>query len=167
MPQYSAVSICAAIQDFTWNQCPLHCKLGAKYSAQPQFTLCELWSRPYTMYLQLLIVSPQYWTERICTAIGDIATLRCALYCKLGAKYSAHPSIYAMPNVVPEIYNVNTAPHIQNSIFIWTYHRCYCRYHINSMRVILQTWGQIQRTSSGLRYVICGSVHIQIIYSSW
>jgi hypothetical protein len=35
MPQYSAVGNCAAILDFTWNQCPLYSKLGAKYSAQP------------------------------------------------------------------------------------------------------------------------------------
>jgi hypothetical protein len=34
------------------------------------------------------------------------------------------------------------------------------------MRVILQTWCQIQRTSSSLRYMICGSGHIQSIYSS-
>jgi hypothetical protein len=61
-----------------------------------QFTLCELWSRPYTRYLQLLMVRTQYSTERICAAIGDIPTLRCALYCKLGAKYSAHPPVYAM-----------------------------------------------------------------------
>jgi hypothetical protein len=33
-----------------------------------QFTLCELSSRPYTKYLQLLIVGPQYSTERICAA---------------------------------------------------------------------------------------------------
>jgi hypothetical protein len=61
-----------------------------------QFTLCELWSRPYTRYLQLLMVRTQYSTERICAAIGDIPTLRCALYCKLGAKYSAHRPVYAV-----------------------------------------------------------------------
>jgi hypothetical protein len=61
-----------------------------------QFTLCDLWSWPYTKYLQLLIVRTQYSTERICAAIGDIPTLRCALYCKLGAKYSAHRPVYAV-----------------------------------------------------------------------
>jgi hypothetical protein len=61
-----------------------------------QFTLCELWSRPYTKYLQLLMVRTQYATERICAAVGDILTLRCALYCRYSVKYSAHPPVYAM-----------------------------------------------------------------------
>jgi hypothetical protein len=61
-----------------------------------QFTLCELWSRTYTMHLQLHIFSLQYSFERICAAIGDISTIHCALYCKLGAKYSAHPPVYAV-----------------------------------------------------------------------
>jgi hypothetical protein len=61
-----------------------------------QFTLCELWSRTYTTYLQLLIYRPQYSTERNCAAIGDIPTLRSALYCKLGVKYSAHSPVYIM-----------------------------------------------------------------------
>jgi hypothetical protein len=34
------------------------------------------------------------------------------------------------------------------------------------MRVILQTWCQIQRTFSSLRYVNCGPVHIQSICST-
>jgi uncharacterized integral membrane protein len=38
--------------------------------------------------------------------------------------------------------------------------------HINSMRVILQTLCEIQRTSSSLRYVNCGPGHIQCIYST-
>jgi hypothetical protein len=132
-----------------------------------QFTLRELWSQPYTKYLQLRIFMPQYSAIGTCAAIVDITTVQCALYCKLWAKYSACPTVYAMWTVVPAIYKVFTAPQTWASIFSCRYHRCCCRYHINSMRVILQTWGQIQRTSSGLRFVICGSVHIQIIYSSW
>jgi hypothetical protein len=62
----------------------------------PQFTLCELWTRTCTMYLQLLIFRLQYSTEGICAAIGDITTIQCALYCKLGAKYNAHPPVYAV-----------------------------------------------------------------------
>jgi hypothetical protein len=77
------------------------------------FTLSELWSRTYTMYLQLHIFSIQYSAERICASIGDIPTFRCALYCKLGSKYSAHPTVYIMWTVVPAIYNVVTALHIQ------------------------------------------------------
>jgi hypothetical protein len=130
------------------------------------FALCEQGSRPYTKYLQLLIVRPQYSTERICAAIGDIPTLRCALYCKLSAKCSAHTPVYAMWTVVPVIYKVFTAPHIPAAIFNWMYLRCNWIYLDNSMLVILHTWCQIQRTSSGLRYVNCGPGHIHCIYSS-
>jgi hypothetical protein len=48
--------------------------------------------------------------------IVDITTIQCALHCKLGSKYSAHPPVYAMCAVVPDIYKVFTAPHIQASI---------------------------------------------------
>jgi hypothetical protein len=60
------------------------------------FTLCDLWSRLYTKYLQLRIFMLQYSAVGICAAIVDITTIQCALYCKLGAKYSAHPPVYAM-----------------------------------------------------------------------
>jgi hypothetical protein len=60
------------------------------------FALCELWSRTYTMYLQLPIFRPQYSTECTCAAIGDIFTIKCSLYCTLGAKYSSHPPVYNM-----------------------------------------------------------------------
>jgi hypothetical protein len=66
----------------------------------------------------------------------------------------------------PDIYNAFTTPYIQTSIFIWTYLHCYCTYHDNSMRVILQTFSQIQRTSSSLYVVNCGPDHIQSTYSS-
>jgi hypothetical protein len=108
-----------------------------------QFTLCDLWSRTYTTYLQLLIFRPQYSTKRICAAIGDIPSLRPALYCKSGVKYSAHPSDYAIWTVVPVIYNTFTAPHIQASIFNWTYLRCYWRHADISMRIILKIGCQI------------------------
>jgi hypothetical protein len=130
------------------------------------FPLCEQWTRPYTRYLQLRIYSLQYFTEPTSAAIGDMPIFGWPLYCKLWAKYSAYPPVYAMWTVVPALYKVFTAPHIWASIFSCRYHRCYCRYHIISMRVILQTWCQIQRTSSSLRYVNCGPGHIQCIYSS-
>jgi hypothetical protein len=76
------------------------------------FTLCELWSRPYTLKWQHRMFSLQYSTERICAPIGDISTIQCSLYCKLGAKYSAHPPAFAMWPVVPAIYKVFSAPHI-------------------------------------------------------
>jgi hypothetical protein len=131
-----------------------------------RFTLCELWSRTYTMHLQLHIFRLQYSFERISPAIGDIPTINCALYCKLGARYSAHPPVDAMCTLDPDLYNVITASHIQASIFDWSYLRYYWRYSDISMRIILLTWCQIQRTSSCLRYVNCVPGHIQILYSS-
>jgi hypothetical protein len=104
-----------------------------------QFTLCDLWPRPYTKYLQFRIIRLQYSNDRICAAIGDISTIQWALYYKHFAKYSTHPPDYAMWTVVPDIYNALTAPYIQTSIFIWTYLRCNWRYLYNTMRVILQT----------------------------
>jgi hypothetical protein len=86
------------------------------------FTLCELWSRTYAMYLQLRILRLQYSTERICTTIGDNRTYRCALYCKHGSKYSAHSSFDAVWTLIQDIYNVNKVPHILDSVFNWTYH---------------------------------------------
>jgi hypothetical protein len=71
-----------------------------------------------------------------------------------------------MWTMVPDIYNAFTTPYIQTSIFIWKYLHCYCTYHDNSMRVILHSWCQIQRTSSRLRYATCGPGHIQCNYSS-
>jgi hypothetical protein len=131
-----------------------------------RFTLCDLWSRTYTILLQLRTFRLEYSSERICPAIGNISTIQCSLYCKLVAKYSAHPPGYAMWTTVPDIYNAFTDPHIQYSIFIWTYLPCYCTFHDNSMLVILQTCCQIQRTSSRLCYVNCGPGHIQSTYSS-
>jgi hypothetical protein len=183
-----------------------------------KFTLSKLWSRPYTKDLQLRIFRLQYSSARICTAIVDITSILCALYCKLAAKCSAHPPAFAMWTVVQDIYHVFIARHIQASIFKWMYRRCYCRYHDNSMRAMLQTWCQIhflqltlwsrsytmhfstphiqnsifscrylhcrwrypvnsmrvilqsgcqmQRTTTSLRHVNCGPGHIQSIYSS-
>jgi hypothetical protein len=131
-----------------------------------RFALSELWSRTYTMELQFRIFKLQYSTKRICAAIGDIPTLRSAVYCKFGAICNAQQPVCAMWIMVPTIYNVITAPLIQTSIFIWTYLRCYWKYLDNSLRVVLQTCCQIQRTSSSTCYVICAPGHIQSTYSS-
>jgi hypothetical protein len=131
-----------------------------------QFTLCDLWSRPYTKYFQHRIFRLQYSAEGSSPATGGISTIQWALYCKLGDNYSAHPPAFAMWTVVPHIYNVFIAPHIQSWIFDWSYLRCCLRYADICMRVILQIWCQIQSTSSGLRYVNCGPGHIQCIYNS-
>jgi hypothetical protein len=82
-----------------------------------QFMLCELWSRPYTKYWQLRIFRPYYSTLGSSPAIGGISTIQCALSCILGVKHSAHPLAFAMWTVVPHVYIVFTAPHIQSWIF--------------------------------------------------
>jgi hypothetical protein len=82
-----------------------------------QFSLCELWSRTYTMHVQLHIFRLQYSIERIYAAIRDNRTLQCRLYCKFGAKYSANTPVYTTCTVVPDIYKVFTAPHSQAKIF--------------------------------------------------
>jgi hypothetical protein len=61
-----------------------------------QFTLCDLWSRSNTKYFQHRIFRLQYSAVGICAAIVHITAIQCALYCKLVAKYNAHPPIYAL-----------------------------------------------------------------------
>jgi hypothetical protein len=67
---------------------------------------------------------------------------------------------------LPDIYNAFIAPHIQASIFNWSYLLCCWIYVDESMRVILQTWCQIEHTSFSFRYVNCGPGHIQCNYCS-
>jgi hypothetical protein len=101
-------------------------KFNARYTAnfEPNtalvlpYTLCELWSRLYTRYLQLRIFRLQYSAAGIIAAFVDIITFQCAIFCRLGAKYSAHPPVYAVWPVIPAIYNALRAPHIQTSLFI-------------------------------------------------
>jgi hypothetical protein len=131
-----------------------------------QFKLYDLWVRPYTKYLQLRMFMLQYSAAGICGAIVAITSIQCALYCILGSRYRAHRAVYTVWSVVPAIYKVFTAPHVYASIFCCRYLRCYCSYHINSMRVILQSWCQLQRTCFILRYMICSSGQIQSIYRS-
>jgi hypothetical protein len=163
--QYSTDRIRAAIRDISSIQCAFYSKLGAKYSAH--LPVCALWAVVPSIYkLQLRIFRLQYSAEVVCAAIGDISSIQCALCCKLDDKYSAHLQVYAVWTVVPPICNVVTALHIQALIFNWIYLCCYWRYVNNSVRLILQTWCQIQRTTSSLRYLNCGPGHIQCTYSS-
>jgi hypothetical protein len=164
--QYSTERISTAIGLMSTIQQALYCKHGATTAHILQFTPFELWSRTYTMYLQFHIFRLQYSIERIYADIGHISRIQCALYSKRCAKYSAYPSDYAMWSVVPAIYSVISALHIQASIFKWTYLRWYWRYVDKLMHVKLQTWCQIQRTSSSLRCVKCGPGHIQRNYST-
>jgi hypothetical protein len=123
-------------------------------------------SRPFIKYFQHRIFRLQYSAEGSSLAIVGISTIQWALCCKLGVNYSAVPLAFAMWTVVPHVYNVFTAPHIQSWIFDWTYLRCCWRYADICMQVILQILCQIQSPSSGLLYVNCGPGHIQCIYSS-
>jgi hypothetical protein len=66
-----------------------------------QFTVCELWTRPYARYLQLRIFRFQYSAVGICAAIVDITWILCTICCKPDAKYSAHPPVYAKVNCGP------------------------------------------------------------------
>jgi hypothetical protein len=118
-----------------------------------QFTLCALWSRTYTKYLQLLIFRLQYSTVGICAAIVDITSTQCALYCKFGGKYSAHRPFYAVLTEVPDVYNVLTAPHSYASIFTCRHLRWYYRYHINSMRP--NTANLMPNTAHILQFTLC------------
>jgi hypothetical protein len=70
--------------------------LVANTAHNHQFAQCEQWSRTYKMYLLLRIFRLQYSTERICAATRDMSTIQCELYCKHGAKYSAHPAVYVI-----------------------------------------------------------------------
>jgi hypothetical protein len=118
-----------------------------------QFTLCVLWPHPYTKYLQLLIVSPQYSTESTCAAIGDMSTIQCALYCKLGAKYSAQPPVLRYLSCGPG--------HIQ-----CTYSSTYSGFHIqlNVSALLLKISRQfnaryaanlLQNTAHILQFMLC------------
>jgi hypothetical protein len=78
---------------------------------------------------------------------------------------SAHSPVYAVPTVVEDIYNVITVMYMQATIFKWTCLRCYWSYHDNSMRSMLQTWCQVQRTLFSLRCLNRGPGHIQCNYS--
>jgi hypothetical protein len=131
-----------------------------------QFTLCDLCSRPYTKYSQHRIFRLQYSALGSSPAIGGISTIQWALYRKLGDNYSAQPPAFAIWTVVPDMYNVVTSPHIKVSVWNWKYLLCYWRYLDNSMRAILQTLCQIQRTSARLRYENCGPGHEQCSYIS-
>jgi hypothetical protein len=68
--------------------------------------------------------------------------------------------------VVPDIYNVNTVPHILASNFNCAYLRWYWGCVNNSVSLILLTWCQIQRTTSSLRNVDCCPSHTHFNYRS-
>jgi hypothetical protein len=168
---YSVLDIRLNVSALLWEICRyLHERYTANLVPHTEhilrFTLCEPCSRTYTMYLHLRIFRLQCSSERISAAIGEISTIQCALYCKHGAKCSAHPTVNAIWTVVPDIYNVITAAHIQASIFIWISLRCYWRYADILMGVMLQIWCHILRTTTSLRYVDCCPDHIQSNYIS-
>jgi hypothetical protein len=96
MLQYSMERICAAIGDIRTFRSPLYCKLGAKYSAH--HPVYPMWTVVPDIYnvITARISRLQYSAVGNCAVIVDITTIQCALYCKLGAKYSAHPPVFFM-----------------------------------------------------------------------
>jgi hypothetical protein len=98
--QYSIERICAAIRDNRTLRCPLYCKFGAKYSAH--HPVYPMWSVVPDIYnvTTARIFRLQYSAVGNCAVIVDITTNQCALYSKLGAKYSANPAVYTMCTVV-------------------------------------------------------------------
>jgi hypothetical protein len=95
MLQYSMERICPATGDNRTFRSPLYCKLGAKYSAHhPVYPMWTVVTDIYNV-ITARVFRLQYSADRICAAIGDVSTILCALYCKLEAKYSAHPPVYA------------------------------------------------------------------------
>jgi hypothetical protein len=164
--QHSTKRIYAAIGDIGTIQCILYCNLGAKFSAHP--SVYAVWTVVPAVYSVITVTNIQY-------SIFNSSYLRCyCIYVHHSAsvilqtwyQYSAQPPDCSIWIVVPAIYSVITVPHIQASIFNWTYLRCYRRYITNSMRLILQTLCQIQCIPPSLRHLNCGPWHIQWIYSS-
>jgi hypothetical protein len=216
--QYSIERIYSAIGDISRIQCASYSKRCAKYSAYP--SEYAVWSvvpaiysvisalhiqasifkwtylRWYWRYvgnslrlaLQSLCQIPVYVIWNVVPNIYNVLTaphnqasifiwtyLRCywtyvdnsaSIILQTWSNYSAHPPVYAIWTVVPELYNVLTIPHIQAPIFNWTYLRCHWTYIENSMRLIQQALCQIQRISFRLRYVKCGPGHIQCNFRS-
>jgi hypothetical protein len=115
--QYSNERISAVIGHITTIQCALYCKHGAKYSAHPP--VYAVWTVVQDIYniFTASIFRLQYSTKPSSAAIGDMSTIQRAIYCKHGAKYSAHPPVYAIWTVVAATNSLITAPHIQASIF--------------------------------------------------
>jgi hypothetical protein len=141
--QYSTERTCADIGDMSTIQCALYCKHDAKCSAHPP--VYAVWTVDPAIYN--VITAPHIqssifnWTcLRCCWRYIDNSM--CAIL-QTWCKCSAHPPVLAIWTVVPDIYNLNTALHIQSSIINWTYLRYYPRYLDNWMRFILQTWCQI------------------------
>jgi hypothetical protein len=153
MPQYSAVGICAAIVDITSTQCALYCKFGGKYSAH----------RPF--YAVLTEVPDVYNVLTVPHSYASIFTCRhLRWYYRYHINSMRPNTANLMPNtahilqfpinwtVAPAIYKVFTAPHIWASIFKCRYHRWYCRYHDNWMRVILLL---VPNTAHILQFTLC------------
>jgi hypothetical protein len=72
MHLYSTVCICAAIVDITTINARYTANLVPNTAHIHHLLLCDLWSRTYTIYLQLRIFRLQYSGVGICSAIVHI-----------------------------------------------------------------------------------------------
>jgi hypothetical protein len=166
MLQYSAAGICGAIVDITSIQCALYCILGSRYRAHRAV---------YTVWSVVPDIYKVFTVPHIYASIFSCKHLRCysrfhmksmPVTLQTWCQIQRTTPVYAMWTVVQAIYNVSPAPDSQPTILNWTYLHCNWRYCNTSMRVILQTWCKIQRTSFNLRYAKCGPGNIQCKYSS-
>jgi hypothetical protein len=158
--QCSSDRISAAIGDISTIQCSSYSKRCAKYSAYPSdYAILSVVPAMYSAVSALHIHDSIFeWTYLSCywRYVDNSMRLVLLSLCQI--------PVYAIWTVVPNIYNDLTAPHIQDSIFNWTYLHCYWRYVDNSASVIPQTLSPILRTSSRIRYVNCGLCHVQYNY---
>jgi hypothetical protein len=119
------------------------------------------------MHSQVRIVRPQYSTEPDCAATRDMPRFGCALCCNIGAIYIAHTLQFMQCGLWSRTYTMNIHLHIFRIQYSTKRICAACwRYVDNSVSLILQSWCQIQRSSSSLRHVTCGPGHVQSIYSS-
>jgi hypothetical protein len=137
--QYSNERIYAAVGDISTIQCSSYSKRCAKYSAYPSdyamwSVVPAMYSAISALHIQASIFKWTYlrWYWRY---VDNSMRLVLQSLCQI--------PVYAIWTEVPNIYNVLTAPHIQDSIFNWTYLRCYWRYVDNSMRLVLLSLCQI------------------------
>jgi hypothetical protein len=73
-----------------------------------QLTLCELWSRPYTKYLQIRIFRLQYSTVGICAAIVDITSIQrviLQIWCQMQCTSPSFLYVNSGPAHIQSIYS--------------------------------------------------------------
>jgi hypothetical protein len=125
-----------------------------------RFLQCQLCDLPNTELMLFWRFWRKYSIERIIVSIGDMSTIRVALYPTFAGKYSAPAPVFITWTPVEDKSNVIPVLHIQDSIFYWTYLRCHWWYLENSLLTTQHNCSQMQRTPACLRYVSSGPCQI-------